>query len=148
MKGHCLATSIPPRGWARRQWQAPFNSSALGYLMVMCWQDWWWQHCLSAPLGGMCHQLFTSMWNSKSHGMVLLWLGGGHLCWDSPPHPVKDLGPTELGFLAFCRASLSQGLEIHHGLYNYLSFPSCRSSVLYRARNVCKMEGKKVQQEC
>lgn len=40
----------------------------------------------------------------------------------------------ELGFLAFCRASLSQGLEIHHSLYNYPSFPSCRRSMVHRAK--------------
>jgi len=110
--------------------------------MVICWQDWWWQHGLSALLGDMCQQLFMSMWSSKSRRMVLLWwveaIFSGILL------HINDLGSNELGFLAFCKARLSQGLEIHHDLYKYLSFPSCRSSVLYRARNICKLERKKL----
>lgn len=61
---------------------------------------------------------FRKSWD----GFVVV--GGGCLCWDSPPHPVKDLGSIKLRFLAFCTASLSQGLEIHHSLYNYPSVPS------------------------
>lgn len=66
--------------------------------MVMCWRDWWWQHGLSAPLGGMCHQPFMSMWSPNSHGMVLLWWLDATFAGDLLQIQWKTLGLPSLGF--------------------------------------------------